>query len=226
MNKRYFLLSLLLFCFFFTTACSDSVKHRLYHTYVKLFESEQYKNYKAREALIDYVRARTKLDNDIVFIYDSDSYDRWEKYARTQTPSFLLKKQASLNENDVPDTALDDFYEFFSNALTRFEDSYEDPYDSYWNNNIHDGGNAYSGVYLCGPKNRNIIIAIPFSAVVINGEVKQFNEEWDDYKIKVFDLADYTVKTKAEYDAMFKIERGVNVVKNVLDGLFDLFFGK
>jgi hypothetical protein len=169
-----------------------------------LIEPEEYKLFESTNALIDYVNAKTKLDDKIVFIHSDDDFKRWATEVQR-------RYQGSYSDyGDSPEVADEILSDLHSHILYVAPESSAAP--------LMVENNVYSGVYLCGTKDTPTWIIIPFSAVVMKGEVKQFNEDID--QIRVLDWSRGTLETKAQYDRRIKKERRNKTLEDILDILF------
>lgn len=246
MNKHFYVLLLLLPCFFFTTACSDTNKEKATCLIGRIIAPEGYKYYESTRALEDYINAYTKSENNLCFLHSKNSLLEWMEgmFANddvqeddfnslgAQPYDFDSLLELFIRECPHPLWNIKDAFSILSN-----EPEIED--NPWWlpvlfmrafnEENINSyalvlkEGSVYSGVYLCASMKKPIVYAYPFSAHVKNGEVTQFHSETNDRNIKAINLFNGQIGSKAQYQFMEDLEEKLEnlTVLDLLNIIFD-----
>ena len=198
MKQRLFILLFLLPGFLFITSCTDTAKDRAALALARIFAPEDYKLYKATVALKDYIISKTKLNEDIVFLYSDSVYENW---------------LSQFDDSSWPNIPFDEMQPFLEMIPDAVADG--DPYLPL----AKEGQDVYSGIYQCALSDKPVVFIYRFSAIVQKGEVKQFNVKENDSDVLVFDMEKGEFESKDEYELRVFGERIKQSWNNFINGL-------
>ncbi len=224
MNRRFFVLLILLPCVLVSSSCSDSTKERAASLLGKVIAPEGYEFYESTLALIDYVNAKTKMEDDCLFLHSKDSFLKWEEEMDKRFQDFEPQYDFDALMNRIVKVCqhpLWDYGDFVDNdyfKLMKFLDQVADQKTPLTIEK--EGKYVYSGVYFCARRDRPVVFVHPFSANVQKGVVTQFYSETDGSKVTAIDLLTGAIESKNQYEWRVTKQKVKTTFMDIIEGLF------